>query len=389
MSHYTPIKTRSKLVHTPVAAKQTRKNHKMEEELKRLKEEMAKFGDLREYVELFREQTVQNQQLAEKVEYLTTQNAEQRSLLDRMNSGDRLSHRVNETISVSGLLNSLQQTHIDAKAPEFTDEEVMNPVEYLENLESYFNLKDISERCKLPIIESKLQGKSKVWWDANKGLCTSYAEFKTLFLQKFYSIPIQIKIKNKWSSKRYKSQDGSLQTYFFKQLRDAKYFVPKLDQYEINYTIVQTLPWRVRDALATVNLADTKAVESAISYLDSCHEDREKERRSYQNNQHNNSPNSTVRSLQLYSPRQQAAYQSPRDNNHSNMYSQSYTGRMEEFPMQSSQYSQQYYQHSQPRHSVPIYQDSPSQIQLPNIHYPPPQLFPNNNQNLNGNRNLN
>ena len=64
-----------------------------------------------------------------------------------------------------------------------------------------------------------------------------------------------------------------MQSYFLKQISVAQYFTPKLDQYEINYSVVQQLPGHARDALVTIAYEDTNHVARAIAQLDMTYED--------------------------------------------------------------------------------------------------------------------
>ena len=89
-----------------------------------------------------------------------------------------------------------------------------------------------------------------------------------------------MRLKAQWSARRYTSADQAMQSYFLKQASGAQYFTPKLDQYEINYSVVQQLPMRARDALVTIDYGDTNAVARALAQLDlSFEENRNRESR--------------------------------------------------------------------------------------------------------------
>lgn len=388
----TPIHTRSKIVSTPKGrqSSKTNKATEMEEQLERLKEELASFADLRNTVEQLQAQQIANTQLANEVALLKLQNEQQKQALQQIQNPGQPAVINNEQISVSELIASLQRNHIDTKAPEFSNEEATNPIEYLENLENYFKLKMIREECKMSIIESEMSGRAKIWWEASKDTINTYNNFKEAFKNKFYSIPIQVKIKTKWSSKRYNTQEGSLQTYFFKQLKEARYLRPKLEQFEINYTIIQQLPQRIRNILATVNMSDVKAIEQALSHLDVNWEEKSNNRQQSQgsNNQANN--------WQTQNNQQQRSNFSANQQNN--------------YPIQSMHFAQPNYQISSANFSpnsqyhVNHQASLNNQTYLPNVSYPPPhfagtssptQLTQMSNQNntnsvsMNANRSLN
>lgn len=105
----------------------------------------------------------------------------------------------------------------------------------------------------------------------------------------------QVRLKAQWSSRRYASTDQAMQSYYLKQVSVAQYFTPKLDEYEINYTAVQQLPMRARDALVTIDSGNTNAVARALAQLDASFEENENRdiRRNpgCRNSSYNTSPN--------------------------------------------------------------------------------------------------
>ena len=71
--------------------------------------------------------------------------------------------------------------------------------------------------------------------------------------------------------------------YLFSQYKEARYFLPMLGSYEINYSIIQQLPLRVREALTAIDYSDRNKLTQALAHLDLTHEERENGRRSQQN----------------------------------------------------------------------------------------------------------
>lgn len=69
-----------------------------------------------------------------------------------------------------------------------------------------------------------------------------------------------------------------------------------MDQYEINYSVVQQLPMRARDALVTIDYGDINIVARALAQLDLSFEENRNcdPRRSLPNN--NSSPNNPAHS---------------------------------------------------------------------------------------------
>lgn len=79
----------------------------------------------------------------------------------------------------------------------------------------------MQEDCKLLILETLLEGRARDWYRAHQGHYLTYNTFKLAFLQEFYSIPTQVRLKAQWSSRRYASSDGSMHSYFYQQASAA------------------------------------------------------------------------------------------------------------------------------------------------------------------------
>ncbi|KAK2577556.1 hypothetical protein KPH14_000789 [Odynerus spinipes] len=55
--------------------------------------------------------------------------------------------------------------------------------------------------------------------------------------------------------------------YFQGQIREAQYFDPPLTSYEINYSIIQQYPMRIRETLAVINYENTDAILQALEQV--------------------------------------------------------------------------------------------------------------------------
>lgn len=247
--------------------KEAREHLEMEEELRKMRKEI---DELRA-----RSATKENEMRQEILRLQTTstkQDEEIRSLQGQSDAG-------NQSQLLGELVSKLQKVQIDVKTPAFRGEEHTNPREFLEELENYFVIKNISENQKVLVAKSCLGDRAKMWMMARGGVITNYEGFREQFLDEFYSTPIQIKFKSRWNSRHYRIQDGSLQTYFLTQIKEAKYFIPEMSAFETNYTTIQQMPWRVRDALTVIDFADTKRIIQALAHLDLGQEDRDRDRR--------------------------------------------------------------------------------------------------------------
>ena len=175
---------------------------------------------------------------------------------------------------LNGLVNGIQSINITIKPPRFGNDYTANPSEFLEQVQKYFLVKKVQDDCQLFVLETLLDGRARDWYRAQTDAYVDFNAFKVAFLEEFYAVPTVVRLKTQWSSRRYTSADSSMQSYFFKQSSAAQYFTPKLEQYEINYSVVQQLPMRARDALVIINYGNTDAVARALAQLDASFEER-------------------------------------------------------------------------------------------------------------------
>lgn len=173
----------------------------------------------------------------------------------------------NQDELIKGIVNYLQTLQVTIPLPKF-DGLKKNPIEFIKDLEKYFLRKNVSEDLKLIIVEEALVGRAKLWIDARSGPFINYQHFKDKFLEEFYSIEARMVAKSEWENRRFKGNDNSLQEYYISQLRDAKFCLSALKEFEINYLIVKQLPQRAREVLATIDYLDTSKILQALARLD-------------------------------------------------------------------------------------------------------------------------
>lgn len=118
------------------------------------------------------------------------------------------------------------------------------------------------------MVEDALVGRAKLWYEARTFPFISYAHFKEKFLDEFYSIEARMVAKSQWENRRFKDSDASLQGYYIEQIRDAKFCLTSLQEYEINYLIIKQLPQRAREVLATIDYLNTAKIIQTLARLD-------------------------------------------------------------------------------------------------------------------------
>lgn len=86
---------------------------------------------------------------------------------------------------------------------------------------------------------------------------------------------MQVKIKSDWGARRFDPAGDKLHTYFLKQVKEAQFFSPPIEKYELHYTIIQQLPFRAREILSTVDFSDFEKISQSLSQLDNAFEDKQ------------------------------------------------------------------------------------------------------------------
>lgn len=331
----------------------------VEEERKRLRLEEQRIAKQRAELDQRMLDLRSQNDLMEEVRRLQEENERQRRITDRLVSREPQHIQGEQDGRVlGGIINHLNSFNVDIKVPKFTGEDNTNPREFINDLERYFELKHLLVEQKILVVHGALEGRAKIWLDSRRIRFRTYEDFKTSFLQEFYSVAIRIREKNRWSTRRYKAHENTLQTYYLKQAKEAQYFEPKLTDYEINYSIIQQMPVRVRENLVAIDFSDNNLVETALAQLDLAQEEREREKR--RNSQPNNNDQAYVKVKGI--------------GFHGNGQSQS----------ESNFYGQQRQNNATYQYNNRAGVNTPNAANfcLPNTRYPPPTYYSHNNTNF-------
>lgn len=120
----------------------------------------------------------------------------------------------------------------------------------------------------MSVLEGAFEGRARVWFDAQRNMFMSYRDFKNKFLAEFYSIPTRVNLKLNWLNRRFEGDKHNLRSYFLNQIRDAQYFVPEMESFELHFTIIQQMPIRVREMMSTIDFNDFDKISQTLSQLD-------------------------------------------------------------------------------------------------------------------------
>ena len=204
-----------------------------------------------------------------------------------------------QNVDICNIVSAMGISQLDYKIPKFANENESHPIEFLEKVEKFFTVKNINNEKKMALIEIALEGSARLWLNLQNSFNT-YEAFKEAFKARFFSIPIQVKVKNQWSTREYNEKDdGNFQNYYYSQLKDASYIIPLMSEYEKNYVIVKQFPWWVQEALASANFEDPNSIAHTLANLDAIRLEKQIVRNNRQQNQPNNfKPNDHSNNMQ-------------------------------------------------------------------------------------------
>lgn len=223
-------------------------------------------------------------------------------------------HVINDDRRNSNIEISKPIFHANGKDP--------HPIEFLQNLEEYFKVKQMNREERLIIIRDCLKNAAGNWYSTIKFQIRDYADFRNAFIDEFWSRQIQIQT---WSNCLNTTQIPDNVTYrehfsqWASKLRHLQ--VPELSEEEIVSNIANHYPGHLRAIL--VSLPD-KSVINAMKVLGAEESRRDKptssttENNTVRNNQHNNTWSHRVPQNDWSHRPQQRGNNQPRNNRWNN-----------------------------------------------------------------------
>lgn len=144
-----------------------------------------------------------------------------------------------------------------------------------------------------------LTDKASLWLEINE--IENYEILKAKFIDEFYSIPIRVRFKNTWNARRY-DQKSSLQSHYYSQIKESRYFLPQLSKYEINYAIIQQCPTWIRENLTTIDYNNDAMIGQALASLENIRIEKEKfrENRNQYNHGKPREQNQAIKEMKIY-----------------------------------------------------------------------------------------
>lgn len=190
---------------------------------------------------------------------------EQFKKCDTVNYGNRNRHFVNDNLSNQnfvqgdqGNLNGIQIENFQYSfsdicnlIPKFDNEGAVQPLDFLEHLESSINFRRVSF-ISVKIILSKCFSKSaKLWWEAFSGTFNSYDQFRNDFISYFWNNSRQRKIKSQLETDQYK--EGLFVDHFNHWVSMSKHLQPPYTPAELIDVIAPHFPPTIASCLLGCN----------------------------------------------------------------------------------------------------------------------------------------
>lgn len=172
---------------------------------------------------------------------------------------------------IRNLIVSFRDINIEVKPPKFNESH--NPSIFLEKFDKFFKVKKISAETRIDVLDGIFDNEAKTWFVSNS--FRDYDEFKRKLIEEYYSIPVRVRMKGEWLSRKFYPSNDNLNEYFIDQIKKAQYFSPAIEDYELHFTIIQQLPLRVREILSTADFGDIKKISNALSQLDLTFRDKQ------------------------------------------------------------------------------------------------------------------
>jgi len=189
------------------AGRSSSERDNMEEELKKIREQLNQVNKLNAEIKELRAKQEKFNDIERELQHLRLKyNEDQERMQNLRDNVNTYSDNQNNDM-ISNLLIGVHRMNLDIKIPKFI-EDSKHPIEYLNEIENYFNVRKIDDSTRLLAIGNSLEGKSKYWFENNKLTIATFESFKEQFKKSFFSIPIQIKIKEKWQARQYREENG-------------------------------------------------------------------------------------------------------------------------------------------------------------------------------------
>ncbi len=162
--------------------------------------------------------------------------------------------RSNENVDMSVQEMHVRQTNnfvlSDVILPKFGNRQHENPLQYLKDLQNFFDLRAVPEQSKLLVVKNSLIGNCSSWFEMYIDMSMCYEEFKRAFMDQYWDIRKQNEVKNKIVNGMYNvKRDGNMCDYFLKMGQLAKFVDPPISPQELISLVANHFPTEARSAI--------------------------------------------------------------------------------------------------------------------------------------------
>ncbi|CAH0388255.1 unnamed protein product [Bemisia tabaci] len=149
------------------------------------------------------------------------------------------------------------------------DDDVVNPKEFIQEIDNFFMEADASEISKLSNVSRQLLGDARVWFSAYSSEFKDYQDFKDKFLKHFWGEERQSKVRSSLCvPNQYKPEMGSMTAYFLKRLHVARRLDERIPERSLIRDIVGHFNDEVKWAVTHCNATSVDTVIEKLQALD-------------------------------------------------------------------------------------------------------------------------
>lgn len=143
----------------------------------------------------------------------------------------------------------LQEVKISSRLPVFNDDGTLHPIDFVNQVEQEFRVLGMSFENFQYTLSEKFGNKARVWSQALLFSFRSFQDFKTAFVQHFWSETKQLDIKLELQATKYTEREGSLVNHFMKYIAMARHIDPPYSESMLIATIARHYPPNVSSVL--------------------------------------------------------------------------------------------------------------------------------------------
>lgn len=209
------------------------------------------------------------ERIATRLEFTPPTTRETDELRERMDHFQSELERVASTTSPEARVIHTVRTGELGKLPTFSNASHESPVNYIESLEEYFRLNEMSNERKLALLESSIKANPSYWYKVYKRRIRTFAEFKKLFLSKFWSPDVQALVNmdiRTGSYNKYGQIDRA--TYFLQRVAQNFELSNPISEEEFVNVMTRHFSHEVQNIVLARGVTSIDGLESILRSLD-------------------------------------------------------------------------------------------------------------------------